>query len=119
MSEPPVDALELFVEWLSRRESDNAIAFEQLLQTHAGLAKDLESLHASWKELASASDLSAASLTPNPNPSPIPIGRATGWRDSAPAPRRSFSHRRPAVPGGAFHSPPSAAEVPSLPRSMS
>jgi len=54
------DALDLFADWLSRRELGGDVDFEAFLRDHPPLAAELAELHATWKRLAAASDPSDA-----------------------------------------------------------
>ncbi len=55
-------ALELFADWLSRREKGELVEFETLVQEHPGHAAELAELHATWKRLAAASDPANSSV---------------------------------------------------------
>ena len=50
------DALDLFADWISRREQGDGVDFETLVRDHPQLAAELGELHATWKRLAAASD---------------------------------------------------------------
>ena len=56
-------ALEIFADWLSRRESGEKIEFADLVCSHPNLASELAELEATWKRLAAASDPARSSLS--------------------------------------------------------
>jgi formylglycine-generating enzyme required for sulfatase activity/serine/threonine protein kinase len=65
----PPTALELFAQWLAAREAGAAPEFENFVRSHSRFAAELEALHADWKDLRAAEDLSA-SIPPRAHASP-------------------------------------------------
>ncbi len=58
-SDPQGDALEKFAAWLARREAGEEIEFEDFAASEPALAAELRELHASWKRMSEAGELSA------------------------------------------------------------
>ncbi len=59
-------ALEVFAGWLSLRESGARAEFGELLAAHPDLARELEGLHATWRDLADAGDPASPGVAQEP-----------------------------------------------------